>query len=409
MKKYIFLIFAGFFLANCSNEEIVINNSSLQANSCNKISEEQAIAIANSFKAAFSSPSRTNSTISEVVPISANSSRSNADTLIYAINYDENSGFVLVSAKKGVEPIIGYVEKGSFNAEHANENVNFQFFLEQAKEYIHNAAPVITDKPEPIPTYTTYSIIPTRLEVAWGQYYPEGYICPNHKAGCGPVAMLQAFSYLEEPEYIELSYPNHDIESISLNWDELKKHTTSLDTIQENFIKLHLSYCKSSKDSHLNIARLCRELGHLNNAIYKKNSTSTTFEDIHSCFYNISSNIAVGPIRSMNNYNSFYEDLEPMGCIALVAGNDLSAGGHAWICDGARRTTINTEYEKIDGSIEVSKRHTIYLHYSWGWCGDCDGYFLGGVYDTTKGQGSVSTGHHYNLNSRVRYFIVKKK
>lgn len=410
MKKNVFLIFAFLFLASCSNEEIVINDSSLQINSCDKISEEQAIAIANSFKAAFSSLSRTNFTISEVVPISTNSSRSSVDTLIYAVNYNNNDGFVLVSAKKSVEPIIGYVEKGSFNAGEANENENFQFYLELAKEYVNNNSTDITPVPVPIPSYEITLTIPNKLDVSWGQRYPEGVFCPNGIAGCVQISALHILSYLEKPNYINLSYPNCGDSHLELDWKDIKKHKSSLKSDSELLINLHLSTCESSQTSHIAIGKLCREIGFRSFADYQSSGTYTFVGDIVNTLKGLIPEDCISRITYLTNYESFLEDLKSNNCVSYIEGYDDNNNGHAWNCDGAKKITTYHELELIDGSKEIEERSTIYFHFVWGVRGSYDGYFHAGVFDPTKSKNFNSKkSRRSSYHNKVKYFIVSKK
>ncbi len=82
-----------------------------------KRSAEDAIAWAIEFKNAQpGAKSRATATanLADVKVITSNASRANADTLIYAVNYSDNEGYALISASCHVEPVLGYVEEGSF-------------------------------------------------------------------------------------------------------------------------------------------------------------------------------------------------------------------------------------------------------------------------------------------------------
>ena len=75
-------------------------------------------------------------TVQDVTVISGVSSRSNSDTLIYAVNFSDEKGYALISASYASKPVIGFVEEGSYVEEKALKNPSYNFFLGAAKEYV---------------------------------------------------------------------------------------------------------------------------------------------------------------------------------------------------------------------------------------------------------------------------------
>ena len=63
------------------------------------------------------------------------SSRSGTDTLIYAINFTDNQGYVLVSANKETAPILAVIDKGNYQKD-TDENESYENFLNNAKNYV---------------------------------------------------------------------------------------------------------------------------------------------------------------------------------------------------------------------------------------------------------------------------------
>ena len=147
----------------------------------------------------------------------------------------------------------------------------------------------------------------------------------------------------------------------------MKTHSTGHD----------VSTC-STPNTHVMIGKLLRQLGELNHSSYNSNSTTTNTQQIadstFSCFnYNCSSwNIILGTsIRDQLNN----------GHLILIRGTRTGGHGHAWVLDGykTRTTTIRkmartaTSGWFFTGEITTLTDH--FMHFNWGWYGDCDGYF----------------------------------
>jgi hypothetical protein len=217
MKQFSFL-FLAFLLVACSSEDSLQQMEAIEDSSMIEIrSIETAISIAD--KAISQNKGESRAILSanpcDVKVITSNKSRSeNADTLIYAINYGKDNGFVLISAPSSVEPIIAITDEGEFGDAENEANESFQYALQAAKDYVSQTAadsggggfiPNGPTTPEPLIKYfysdtITFNInIPKKLEVAWGQSWPENIYCSNGYAGCTAVAAAQICSYFEQP------------------------------------------------------------------------------------------------------------------------------------------------------------------------------------------------------------------
>ena len=140
-----------------------------------------------------------------------NKTRSNLginDTLIYVFNFENEEGFVLVSASEKTEAVLAITEQGSYNPEVKSEIAGFELFIDLAKEYV-----AYTSKDENCKTCTrglqvdtfvhNYTItVEPYVTVKWGQSTPEGEFCPNYIAGCSNTAMAQIMSYYQYPSGI---------------------------------------------------------------------------------------------------------------------------------------------------------------------------------------------------------------
>lgn len=62
------------------------------------------------------------------------------------------------------------------------------------------------------------------------------------------------------------------------------------------------------------------------------------------------------------------------------------SGGHRWLAHGLLVRTREIKHYNADGHYESSSYETQYYPLcNWGWGGEDDGYYLSGVFDTTRG------------------------
>ena len=118
MGKIVFL-FISIILCSCASDE-PISQDVIEDNIIDSRSPQEALESAKQ-AAAFFYPSKSRSqewtaSIDNVIPIHSQNSR-NADKIVfYAVNFDNNQGFVLVNASKNGAEIIGVSDSGSYNA-----------------------------------------------------------------------------------------------------------------------------------------------------------------------------------------------------------------------------------------------------------------------------------------------------
>lgn len=344
------------------------------------------------------------------------------DTLLYAIDYGNGNGFALVSAIYGTEAFIGIVESGNFDDSETIMNDGFQYYLNAATEYAASGIGIGDGSSfELTPYYYTisrpvYDFIEPKVKVEWGQRYPEGYFCPNKISGCVQTAMAQIFSYFEEPSTINLTYPEKDKTSVTLNWTELKKHKTSPNTYATTSITTHLNSCETSEDTHLDLGRLCRELGYRNKAEYETNQTGAYSHYARTNFASILNNHQVSQLTNTDNSGEDIYELIKQDYILYIQGSDIDKDAcHAFIADGGKSVgTITYYYIKDpdtgkDTLLRVVDNAPKYIHFNWGWNGNSNGYFLAGVFDTTNAHewDNSSSYSGYNFSHDIYYISIK--
>lgn len=424
-------------VAACSSEEpMPVTDNSAQQQGSVRVTVEEAIKIANQAAEAFDAKSargvsRKASSAAMVDVLGTKDGRSGGiDTLLYMVNYDNKQGYAIVSASRAGETLLGIVDEGEFNALEAAENPSYSYYLANAQNYVASTLGAtfgggnITIKPSIFEeTRYVHENYPVKVNVKWGQRYPEGYFCPNKISGCVQTAMAQIMSYLKLPTSISLTYPERDVDVQFLDWEDMTKHTQSVNTTAVSLINSHNSSCAATEASHMAIARLCRELGYRNNASYYDNATGAFDYKALQTFRQLVTEKEISNFTYLGTDYSTLFDAIKTG-IGYISGSDTNgAGGHAWVIDGGRRigkivTVSGPGTIGIDGKEHPFVRDytTHYYHFNWGWNGTDNGYFEMGVFDTSKGEVSpgvaiagpgIGSRANYDFSNSVGYFIIK--
>lgn len=408
MKKLSLILCGALMLGACTSEAPIEPASAMQNAKATIRTEAEAIEVAENLAEALVESRGAAKRAENVEIIYATSSRANSDTLIYAVNYADNSGYALISAAKTGQAIIGFTEDGHYNANSAAENPNFAYYMAMAEDYVENqmksgisigATPV----PAPRPVVLT-GFAPRTTTAKWGQKYPEGIYCPNKISGCVQTAMAQILSFFKEPASIVLTYPERDADELMLDWSNINKHTTSVANWQQDN---HLAVCEADNESHNAIGKLCRELGYRNDASYGSNSTGAISYLAIENFKEILPDYTFTGLQPFSSKENAEElsDLffKERNGLAYIRGRDTEAGGHAWICEGVKEIKTTYYFVLVGGETETVVQREIYFNYNWGWNGQDNGFFAAGVFDNTKPSKS-----RYNFNYYPEYCYIYK-
>lgn len=396
MKPKVILFFAvAIIIAACSNHEAIDSTPMIPIKSTtnNIRSYEDALKIAQaSISMLNDSKSSTRGELNtrkidldnskKVVKLD-NKTRSDLgvnDTLIYVFNFENNEGFVLVSAYKNSEALLAITEKGHYVPNVKTPNEGFNLFIDMAKQYIINRGSEIdTTECEYVNEYIyTHNYTGPYVNVKWGLTHPEGEFCPNGISGCTITAMAQFMSYYEYPQSIPLTYPDADRSSQTLNWSLMKSHSTQ-HTLQE---------CSPNNvEVHTSIGRLCRQLGYKAGSNYSDpNATSTGIYSAAFCLEYYGYQIGWWTDYSITGINDSLSNGKPL----LISGRLNDGRGHTWILDGYDEIQywIYAYEIKADGSrillFTNGPYSTMLYHFNWGWYGQNDGYFNSNVFATDQ-------------------------
>ncbi|MDE6395839.1 MAG: C10 family peptidase [Muribaculaceae bacterium] len=428
MRNLFVYIVIGALVTSCSSDEPEIKSNNIITNSYNidKRSLDEALEIAdkcaglnsNTYGRATETKTVNKNT---VTCLTRHNSRSFNDTLIYAIDYKDNEGYILVSANKNTEPVLAIIDKGSFSDEPDFIKCGYDLFIDKALDYVETAASpdAIIEPSEDFimlwkqDTLALQDACPEyRLDVEWGQYWPENMFCPNKIAGGTPVAIAQFMSYFNTPVNIPLTFDGAPFDFLSVDWNELKKHNKSTGYIDPTSMQdlVHGNNCVASNNAHITLGALIRQLGVIQTSTYRGIADGSDRTYTRSAYH--ISEFAARYMANLEHYamepGKFYEALKDGG-IGIVEAEieEEEFYNHDWLADGVTKIdyTITTYYNynvrtKEYTSKTVEHQTHNYIHYNWGMHGRYNGWFLDGVFDLEKGK-------KIGLNSRADFTVSR--
>lgn len=330
------------------------------------------------------------------------------DTLIYIVNYKDNAGFAVISARRSAEPILAVVGKGSYDSVVKSGNTGFNLFMNMAADYVSQC-------PEESP-YSTLGIddkelfefkrdvyviasdtVSPRVQVQWGQNGIYGKYFNNGYAGCNNVAAGMAMSYFEYPKTIEITHKN-PIQVYNLYWKNIKRHIIG-----------KYDFCCWPNSPHEEIGLLLYEIGFRSDCddTNSEEGTSTklgkTMNTLKSLGYKVSdySKYTIGCIQS-NLKNG----------IILIRGDHFIDSintyvGHMWIADGYkyRKEQVVESIRPLNSAepweeiMNVTNEFRL-SHFNWGWDGIGDDYYNDNVFSPKNS--------NYDFKYRVLFFTINR-
>lgn len=325
------------------------------------------------------------------------------DTLMYVFNFENNQGFAIVSANPQIEPLLAITEEGYYDPSVDCDNKSFSSFMELTKQYVlcggGNANKEERDSinrgfQDP---WTMYAHVGNYVFVRWGQRDPEGLFCPNGLCGCANTAIAMIMSYYNYPTSINISHDLYTIPNYTLNWFAMKTHIVNHDYGDFE--------CEASNDAHNMIAHLCRQLGVTDNSSYYFLGTETFPDEMRDCLIYYGYTVSAYNTFSESNIVYALNNQRPVIMCGWTAADD----GHAWIVDGYKSYYPTGEIPPGNGSLSYHPYFKYYNHVNWGWDGDCNGYFLAGVFNTQIAHSYDSSSSIYSMDynyvSNLQYLV----
>lgn len=302
----------------------------------------------------------------------------------YAFNYNDNTGFVIVSADDVAEPIIGYSTEGPFVAPVAG--TNFAYWMgerQKEMEYIRannlQADAIVANKwaeyldnisnKETPPVFAT-SVSPL-CAAKWGQTGTYNDLCPGGSmAGCVATAMTIIMK--------KWAHPTKGTGSSSYNSGSYGTLSANYGATTYNWAAMTTPYCSGSNTAVATITYHCGVAVQMNYS--PSGSGAQVIGGNPSAQYAYKTYFGYNPTSIKGLLRSSYQDAQwiqllkddlDKGQPIQYAGVDASAGGHTWVCDGYDATNK--------------------MHMNWGWNGSSNGYF--GVNNMAAGGFDFSSQH----------------
>lgn len=298
----------------------------------------------------------------------------------YVVSNKDAGCFALISADDRLPEVLGWSDKGDFNAEDIPSNVAWWF-----SEYNKQIAAFLAANPDvDLSTRSVWypenkQMIEPLLKTTWNQSAPYNNMCPKQGTersvtGCVATAMAQCMKYYEWPVYPVGKNDLYTFQGTTLDWANMIDNYPfgGYTGRQANAVALLMLQCGRSVD----MTYSPNESGAQGNMPLKAWTT----------YFDYSKDLRL-------HYRDYYDSKtwENMVYNELINARPVFysgysyAGGHAFVCDGYKEG---------------------YYHFNWGWGGYQDGYFLlNALNPEAGGIGSYIGG--YNLGQLIYTNLMK--
>ena len=311
------------------------------------------------------------------------------ETMAYAVNLDNNDGFVLVIGNDQSHDVLGYCDHGTFNEQQMPPNM--RSWLES---YMACAAAVkdvnISHALRTAPGVPTKTRIAPLLKCQWNQDAPYNGLCPviddKHCAtGCTNTAMAQVMFYHQWPTGPTAAIPSYTPDNSSgTSYPTLP----ALEPTTFDWSKIYPTY--NHGEDGTEVARLLQYLGTASRTDYGESSSATGYNALQAIIkyfgYDASASTVWRCQRSYQEWiDMLYAELEAKRPV-MFSGTAID-GAHSFVVDG---------YAEED-----------YFHVNWGWGGFSDGYYRVLLMDPNEqGIGGSPNNEKYSID-QVAFFGVK--
>jgi hypothetical protein len=331
-----------------------------------------------------------------------------ANDAFFVFNVGQEDGFVVVSGEDGTPAILGYADKGSFDAKTAPASV--KSFLESYAEeiqWLRNHPQKAQSQALRAPRFVNIKrAITPLLQTAWNQDEPFNNNVPyflkeengRSLTGCVATAMAQIMKYYEWPAATKAEIPAYDCLSQFQGYDPIHVAAVPAGTKLDWANMLYYYYGVESDEENAAVATLMATAGAAVQADYRNevnggtSATNGMAMNALKTYFDYSPNCRILG-RSGYLMDEWHEILynELKEGRPVMMGGRSSGGGHAFVVDG---------YSSDD-----------YFHINWGWGGYCNGYFLLSVANpgSTQGAGASSKPDGYSKEQEAIIGIEPNK
>ena len=285
------------------------------------------------------------------------------DAAVYVFT-SENGGFVLVSANDDSRTVLGYADKGTFDAENIPSNMHFwlQMYADEIakiknKPLRRAGVDILPKAKKESPTYPV--VAPILGDVEWGQDEPYNNLCPmlnNERCVTGCVATA-----ISQIMYVH-KYPTQGTGSYSYTQENGVSASANFGATTYEWANMLPYYNKGAytEEQANAVATLMYHVGVASNMEYDPEGSgalSSVALANMSKYFGYDAGITPNPKDYMDEevvLQNIVADLQAQMPV-YISGVTEQMEGHAFVCDGIQ----------ADG----------YLHINWGWYGMSNGYF----------------------------------
>ncbi|MBO8481743.1 MAG: C10 family peptidase [Muribaculum sp.] len=427
--KRLFFILSMLSLFSCNekinpNDSVYSRGADIKEND-NVVTIEEALSNLNCIMSAISNDTRSfigDKTVSYIDTLklanlnncmSATKSGESFSNLLYLANFNEG-GYALLGADKRIDPIIAIVKEGTIAATDFNVSdttshtfsINQLYCEEDGDYYIGNSGnfsplsfvksylskivsnPITASEDEEFLYYCIVddptAIMPMMI-TRWDQKRPFNHLCTYpgdyRPAGCGTIAGAQVLAYTKTA-----SLSTH-FEIDDMTWNELEipyyydyKTKNDRDINGGDYYSLN-DYVNNYTDYMLReeyISKVVRTMAVNIGAKFNFFGSGQTFMTPQQlCNYMKSIGYSQANKKIGYSETPIINMLEA-GKPVIISALENFSEGHFWVIDGMQYV-----YKKNVNTGEI--QNLLMVNCNWGWRGECDGFYLSGIFDTRSG------------------------
>ena len=290
----------------------------------------------------------------------------------HIFNIGDNEGFVIVSGDDRTVPVLGYSDKGSFDANQMPDNVKawLDGYARQISSLSSGVAPVRV-----LPSHPT---IQPLVKAEWGQKSPYNNDCPfGSVTGCVATAMGQIMCHYKWPEQTTKEIPGYTTTKNA--YPMVAQPQTAFDW--DNMLDKYVGGETDAQAQAVSTLMLC--IGKAVEMDYDAGSSGAITNKIAPAlkeYFDFSPNVRE---VQRSHYSIVEWDALIYNEIAagrpVLYGGQSSGGGHQFICDGYAGDGL--------------------YHINWGWDGWLNGdYLLSVANPNGSGTGGTSGYDGYSMD-----------
>ena len=334
------------------------------------------------------------------------SDEDDAQPYYYVFNAGGEGGYVIVSGDDRTEPILGYVEQGSFDPDNIPDNMRswLQSYADQIKYIIDNDiqpdSPLLKKRNK---VRGTKHSVPELLTTRWNQGHPYNLTCPKYykgdgtqdypATGCTATAMAQVMNFYKYPARTKAMIPAL---TNTYTLDDGTEKTSKAKAVPRNTVidwdNMCDTYnCYEGHDHNAQdtaVANLMLYCGQSVQMGYGASSGANFSAEAYIKYFGYDDSAFVGERYDYSIdqwFDMLYNEIE-QGYPVLFSGFS-SGGGHAFVLDG------------FDGED--------LFHLNWGWGGGSNGWFLVSILNPgdNSGIGASSSSDGYSMSQRALFSL----